>query len=621
MDNAVIYALHTLGLKPNRWDSGGWYNFAKEEGILDKLNPSDETLPKNSAEFNKLSALYVAEMQKPAMESVCSLNADEFVGLPQDKMEKRFKSWITTCESRYFPAYVEALNINIKKYLEKNFRFKYSVDGKRIIYVKADTDAANIWEEVPDSEHPFSKLQGRRRSELKAVLVTHTQSKEVDVYYKGDDKTAPCVETNYPFYKLYKKHREEFVNTITGTNENVKEVIEKFDDYVDTLKRKHCGNLLEWEIKRGLSDIVGIMEDMDLKVDDYSFLYNPDFEPTDLTNDSETPAYAYFNLDTLVSGPTPDFDGFMDAVVPACRDMFMAAVFATVFASSLLNQYIWIHGEGGDGKTSFLQALMKFLGDRLCCSLGQTMSSEFGLENAVGKRMIVLSDVKTGLSVKSQLIHNLTGHDPVSINRKNRPIITKTLEPVVWIAANEAPDVNFDNRNEARRCLYIKMQEPSVEIQKKFYFTDKDGNFVLDSEGRKINNGYELTEKLLKEMPHILYKCKQAFERVCPSPYHVIKPTTEASHLAEENCVDIDANTWKTYLMETFEFTGNTEDCMLVTDVLEAVQETKDSHSDRTQMNQFVKRDVKRLLTTAFGCCNKVVHGTRYLSGLKRKQS
>jgi hypothetical protein len=263
---------------------------------------------------------------------------------------------------------------------------------------------------------------------------------------------------------------------------------------------------------------------------------------------------------------------------------------------------------------------MKFLGSRLCCSLGQTMNSEFGLENAVGKRMVILSDVKTGLSVKSQLIHNLTGHDPVSINRKNKPIITKELQPIVWIAANEAPDVNFDARNEARRCLYIKMQEPSVEVQKKFYFLNDDGSFVLDAEGRKINNGYDLTGGLLREMPAILYKCKQAFERVCPSPYSVIRPSAAAISLAEENCIDLDVDTWRTYIDETFDFSDK-ESQMLHTEIYEALEETKQMHSDHTKLTNFAKRDIRRLLSVVYKCGRAKINGTRYLTGLKRKNA
>ena len=620
--NAQLFS-YLLGVNktPKTYTSGGWVDAVK--ALAQSLAGLEESeFPKSRDELVKLDKEYKESFFESSFKQVvvCGINADKFLGLSEEKQTKEFEEWLKFCENNFFPAHVLALNVNLKKHLEENYRFQYSEDGKRIVYSRVqDITYANIWEESADSEKPFSKLQGVARDALKALLVTYCEAKEVNVYYKGDDKNKPQVVDNVPVYRLFRTYRDEIIKTITGSENAVAEVIGKFDAHVSGMERKHSGKLTTWEVQKGLVNLTDALASLDEGLDDFSFLYDKDFAPKDLTNDPAECAYAYFDLNSIKAGPTPDFDGFMDAIVPECRDLFMAAVYATVFAESLLNQYIWIHGEGGDGKSSFLQAVMKFLGGRLCCSLGQTLSSEFGLENAVGKRMIMLSDVKTGLSVKSQLIHNLTGHDAVSINRKNKPIVTKTLEPIVWIAANEAPDVNFDNRNEARRCLYIKMQEPSEDVQRKFYFTNTDGSFVLDSEGRKVNNGYDLTGGLLKEMPHILYKCKQAFEKVCPAPYHVIKPGIAASQLAETNCMDIDANTWKTYLVETFDFTDNEEDRLLVTDIMEAVQDTKEMHSDRSTMNQFVKRDIKRLLTTAFGCRNKTVHGIRYLAGLKRK--
>lgn len=622
MENRYAYALSLLNLRPKSWTPQGWikfrdsYNIPKEVISFD----DDESLPTSAKEFDALAHTYLEEVTKPLNAAVCAINADDYVNLPAEKKDKTFKAWIATGESMYFPTYVLTLNKLTKDFMRKNFRFKYADDGSPIVYRRVMDVEGTIWEEAPDSSKPFSTLQGKLRLDLEKTLVATSVAKEVDVFYSNKKNGQIEYDTNLPFYLLYKRYREDFVNGISGTEENVATVVEEFDSFVANLKRQHNEGPNDWEVKKGLAEIDQTLEEMDVALNTYDFIYDQQFEPGDLTNDPEVDAMAYFDLNTLKEGDTPNFDGFMDAIVPACRDMFMAAVFATVFALSILNQYIWIHGEGGDGKSSFLNALMKFLGSRLCCSLGQTMNSEFGLENAVGKRMVVLSDVKTGLSVKSQLIHNLTGHDPVSINRKNKPIITKELQPIVWIAANEAPDVNFDARNEARRCLYIKMQEPSVEVQKKFYFLNEDGSFVLDAEGRKINNGYDLTGGLLKEMPAILYKCKEAFERVCPSPYSVIRPSAAAISLAEENCIDLDVDTWRTYIDETFDFSDK-ESRMLHTEIYEALEETKQMHSDHTKLTNFAKRDIRRLLTVAYRCGRKNIHNVKYLTGIKRKNA
>lgn len=621
MENRYAYALSLLNLRPKSWTTQGWikfrdtYNLPKEVISFDDEN---ESQPTSAKEFDALAHSYLEEVTKPLNAAVCAINADDYVTLSAEKRDKTFRAWIATCEGLYFPTYVLTLNKLTKDFMRKNFRFKYADDGTPIVYRRVMDVEGTLWEEAPDSSKPFSTLQGKLRLNLEKTLVATSVAKEVDVFYSKDGKIE--YETNVPFYKLYKRFHDDFVQSISGKEENVAVVVGEFNDYVSNLKRQHNEGPTKWEVQRGMLELNEMLTTMDESINTFDFIYDQDFEPVDLTNDPEVDAMAYFDLNTLQEGPTPNFDGFMDAVVPACRDMLMAAVFATVFALSLLNQYIWIHGEGGDGKSSFLNALMKFLGSRLCCSLGQTMNSDFGLENAVGKRMVILSDVKTGLSVKSQLIHNLTGHDPVSINRKNKPIITKELQPIVWIAANEAPDVNFDARNEARRCLYIKMQEPSVEVQKKFYFLNEDGSFATDAEGRKINNGYDLTGGLLREMPAILYKCKQAFERICPAPYSVIRPSAEAISLAEENCVDLDVDVWNNYIDETFDFT-DPESRMLNTEIYEAIEETRSMHSDRTKFNNFAKRDLRRLLTTKYRCKSKTIKGTKYLEGIRRKSA
>ena len=626
MQSKYAYALSLLGLKPSSWKTTSWVNFRDTHKLpsdIINLNTDEngeviDPLPASADEFNALVKSYADELTRPLNDAVCVLDADLFFEQPVDKQEKMFKSWLSTCEGMYFPTYILTLNQATKDFLKKNFRFRYADDGSAMVYRRVVDVAGTIWEECPDSKRPFSTLQGSLRLDLEKTIVATSPAKEVDVFYVSKETKKIEYMRNVPFYKMYAQHRQEFINGIKGSEGNVTLLIAKFDEFVTTLKRQHNDGPNKWEVQQGMMNLAEKLAEMDEAIDSYDFIYSPDFSPVDLTNDPDVDAFAYFDLHTLKPGPTPDFDGFMDAVVPACRDMFMAAVYATVFAMSLLNQYIWIHGEGGDGKSSFLNALMKFLGNRLCCSLGQTMNSEFGLENAVGKRMIILSDVKTGLSVKSQLIHNLTGHDPVSINRKNKPIITKELQPIVWVAANEAPDVNFDARNEARRCLYIKMQEPSEEVQKKFYFLNEDGTFATDPEGRKINNGFDLTGGLLKEMPAILYKCKQAFEKVCPAPYSVIRPTAGAISLAEDNCIDLSVDVWRTYIDETFDFSDK-EARMLNTEIYEALEETKQMHSDRTKLDNFAKRDVRRLLTVVYKCGRKKIDGTRYMLGLKRK--
>lgn len=614
MNSEIAYALDILGIRPQTWDIGGWAKLTQKYRLMDILNLDDPRLPESSKEFMNLVSDYRESLKSEALAIDPTLNADDY-GKPT--WNKEYEAWILACEHAFFPAYVDAINLLTKRLLSENFKFKYAKDGTPIVYCRVQDAEGTLWEEVGDGEHPFSTLQGKLRRELEKTLVASTKAKEVDVYYSKDGETHYA--TNIPYYKLYTRFKEDFLSTVNGSAENVAKVRKDFLDTIDTLKRQHEGNLTKAEIEGGMHKVAESLAEMDDKLNSFTFLYDKDFKPADLTNDPNVDAFSYFNLDTLVDGPTPDFDGFLDAVVPECRESLMAAIYATVYAPSQLNQYIWLHGEGGDGKSSFLNALRQYLGDNLACSLGQTMNSDFGLENAIGKRMVILSDVKTGLSVKSQLIHNLTGHDAVSINRKNKPIITTVLSPIVWIAANESPDVNFDVENESRRCLYIKMRTPSKSVLKKFSVLNEDGSFKLDSRGNRINNGYNLTAGLVKEMPSILYKCREVFFRVSPPPYSVIVQPAAQHQLAVTECVDTEADAWLFYLNEAFEFGG--EDVMPLPEVMEAVQDVRNLHGEKGALSNFQKRDIKRLLVNTFHCRLKKVNGYRKLVGLKRKDN
>lgn len=612
----LLLSCNILGIYPRKYDNEGWTKVMGTLSLLgaDLVGIDTSTLPKSKKDIDSIASDIKKRMGRASSAGTGgTLDADFLANQPDDRKIKIFDDFINRLEESIFPPYVEEVDPAIQEYIKQNFMYTYSNDGKVIVYSRLLDEPGNVWEEVPNSETPFEMCKGTLRKGLINTLVIRSRSKVVTVYI--DNKGKSEVYEHIAYWMLFKKYEEQIMARVTGRPENVELVREHLHMLIDIMKKGYNGTLQHRDLANGLQKIPDMLHELDAGINNNTFFYHPSISLPSLTNDPNESAMAYFDLSTITAGPTPDFDGFMSAIVPECRDSLMAAIFATFFAKSHLNQYIWIHGEGGDGKSSLLNAIAAYAGPHLACSLGQTMNSEFGLENAVGKRMVILSDVKTGLSVKSQLIHNLTGHDMISVNRKNKPIISVRLDPIVWIAANEAPDVNFDNRNEARRCLYIKMQEPPVEVKRKFYFTNPDGSFVVDNEGRPINNGYDLEGNLIKEMPHILHKCKEAFMRVCPAPYSVIKPNVDAIAIAEDNCLDIDASTFNTYIAETFDFTDKTA-LLKQTEIFEALSFTMKKHDDKGQMSNFIKRDVRRILTVKYGCKRKKVGGIYYMEGL-----
>ena len=628
MKNEDLMLLCSIGhIYPGKYDVGGWCVFLnalqklgmdvdEQMGDLESLPASRKDVEAVAADVRKrMNAITDMDTHKVA---VLTITADKFFELSEEKQEKEFENFIRTVEMLDFPPYVLEIDPHLQKYISENFMYTYADDGSAIVYSRALDVPGTIWEEVGDSDKPFTKSKGLLRDGLIDHLVIRSKSKVVTVFIS--EGAEQKVYTHIPYWKIHKKYIERTMAHITGTPEALHRFRERVEHWIQMLRRCFEGNLVDFELQRGMQNIPVKLEELDTGIDNNTFFYHKKIEFPTLTNDPNEPATAYFDLNNITEGPTPDFDGFLEAIHPACRDTLMAAIYGTFFAKCRLNQYIWIHGEGGDGKSSLLNAMARYAGDRLACSLSaQDIKGDFGLENTIGKRIVIMSDVKTGLTVKTGLIHNLTGHDLVSINRKNKPVISVRLNPIVWIAANDAPDVNFDNRNEARRCLYIKMIEPPIEIQKKFYFTNPDGSFDLDEDGEKQNNGYDLEGHLVNEMPHILFKCREAFDRVCSAPYSVIKQNGEAIHIAKENCLDIDAATFNTYIQETFAF--NIKDAkMQQTDIFEAITETMRDHNDKNSLDNFAKRDIRRLLTVKYKCMRRKIGGIYYMMGIMRKR-
>ena len=621
-------------MHPAKYDDASWVKYlGKFTGSLNKdvLNELiDGPFPNSSDAFNEQSSTFikglvsasVSEHERADQASAFStqtgmptLDANRFLGLSDEKKSEEFVKFMENAMKYIFPRCYPELHPALINYLSTHFMF--TPGGGKHIYYNRISDSPNIWEEAPVSP-PFENSSGEFRATITALL-SMTCSNEYLQVIAQDNNGNVKLHRQIPKYKMFMKYKDSIAKLVTGSQDAVATVTGYIDKFIEDSKRRCSGALTEIEIKRGVEHKIEMLHELDLQIPDITWCFRQEVHIANMTNDTTTPAFAYFDLNSLTPGETPNFDGFLTGVYPECRETLMAALYATFFAKSQLSQYLWLHGEGGDGKSSFLAAIAEFAGKRLACSLNQqAIKSDFGLEECVGKRIVIISDVKTGLTVKSGLIHNLTGHDPIWVNRKNRPGITVTFNPVVWIASNEAPDVDFANQNESRRCVYIRVRKPDKEVQKRMYFLDENGEIKIGKNGRPQFNGYDLKGGLVNEMPHILYKCKEAFDRLCPAPHNAIQQSDEAIELAVTNCIDIEADEIEYYLTKTFDF-GNPKDKMKQTEVFQALKDCREQNGIKREYNQFEKRTIRRKLENLHQCVQKKIGGQYYLTGISKK--
>jgi len=123
-----------------------------------------------------------------------------------------------------------------------------------------------------------------------------------------------------------------------------------------------------------------------------------------------------------------------------------------------LQKFMFLLGPPRSGKSTTLNVLTQVLGrQNVAASTFQSLAGEFGLANLVGKQALTISEIHADRSAKGvvQVIKNITGNDPVPVNRKGLPIVSLTLPVRITVAANQLPRLPDDSNALAARMLLL----------------------------------------------------------------------------------------------------------------------------------------------------------------------
>lgn len=218
----------------------------------------------------------------------------------------------------------------------------------------------------------------------------------------------------------------------------------------------------------------GLSEENQLKEQPSSFA---------LKND---PGYTFNRISIeIAERDTPMFDKICNRV--ESNSEAMKAFFWSIFdPNAAIDQYLWMTGDGEDGKGSLMRFLEKML-DGAYAAL--TADNKWWPADCVGKRLGVFNDINnTSFPMKSS-IKQVTGGDRVTIERKYKDAFSAYLD-IKFIFTTNKPINISGQKAERRRCIYVK--------------------FGKNSDGRTPN-----FEKLLwEERAGILFKCREAYRKL-----------------------------------------------------------------------------------------------------------
>ena len=221
----------------------------------------------------------------------------------------------------------------------------------------------------------------------------------------------------------------------------------------------------------------------------------------DVVRQKSTPGYTLQRLPwDLCEGPTPLFDDMMSRTsnTQALMD-FIGSLF---ISKSDRQTFVWLYGEGGDGKSTLLRMIENAFGPSYMNDDPDHMDSNFWTSGILGKRIVAFPDLNDTKLLRKGIFKRLTGGDTLRTEFKGKTPFNSKSKTMVFCSSNDRPIVT-SQASDIRRIIYCEMSPPK--------------NWVL---------GFEKT-LWEDEARHFFYKCVRGYLTRYPA-LGAIQPETKA---------------------------------------------------------------------------------------------
>lgn len=201
---------------------------------------------------------------------------------------------------------------------------------------------------------------------------------------------------------------------------------------------------------------------------------------------------------------TPLFDELCSRLSdPVAFRSFVGSIFD---GESDRSQYLWIYGDGANGKSSFLSVLQEILGDAYTSKQVPTAQDRFFSSTIYNKRLIAFPDCTNALFVKTGYFKSLTGDNTMTVERKGKDEFTAANNSKFIFMSNQKPNISA-SVSEIRRALFIKVNAYEGELRS------------------------EYIDELRAEKNGILFKCMKEYK---DSGSRYIKMTEQTKEMIQE---------------------------------------------------------------------------------------
>lgn len=158
----------------------------------------------------------------------------------------------------------------------------------------------------------------------------------------------------------------------------------------------------------------------------------------------------------LKPGPTPAFDEMFSRI--DSPNSVAAWIGSLLDPEADLQQYLWIYGDGQNGKSSLSNFLRRVLGPAYRAEqVPDQATKRFWTAGILSKRLVCFADCGDGRFPATSFFKGLTGGDPQRIEKKGKEPFDAEIVAKYLFLSNRRPEVT-GGRSDTRRAIYVEMR-------------------------------------------------------------------------------------------------------------------------------------------------------------------
>lgn len=233
------------------------------------------------------------------------------------------------------------------------------------------------------------------------------------------------------------------------------------------------------------------------------FMYAPRLESAILPVVQKTEiGYNFHRLPwDFAAGYSPHWDEMFERLQNA--EAIMAWIGSLFVAHSERQQYVWIYGEGGNGKGAINRFLKRVFNGAYKSESVPERGDKFWTSNLLNSRVVVFPDCNNYNFPTTGLFKQITGDDPIKVEFKGENAFSADLVCKLLFLSNRRPNISGQT-SDTRRAIFGEI-----------------GAIVGDPIPTKMYDAL-----LWDEAPQFLYKCVKTYNKLCPDDGYI--PTDKA---------------------------------------------------------------------------------------------